>query len=81
MVLIDAATVGQDSPTSTSSGWSRSDVIALVTLLIGIPAAIVAAVILKKAAKRRHWRGNSKYIRFCRKVNNFILSIIQIEVL
>jgi hypothetical protein len=58
--LMDAATMGQGSQVSNPSGWTRSDVIALVTLLIGVPAAIVAAVALTTVAKRRCVFENSK---------------------
>lgn len=38
---------------SGGAGWSRGDIFELVALLIGIPAAIVAAFILATCYRRR----------------------------
>jgi hypothetical protein len=35
------------------AGWSRADIVALVTLLTGVPAVMVAVLVIRKYYRRR----------------------------
>lgn len=54
--LTNVATMAQESEAPKESDaqvWARGDIIALVSLLVGIPSAIVATAMLKQAVINR----------------------------
>lgn len=71
-LLIGIVAMGDDSQMSNSSGWTKSDVMALLALIIGLPAAFAAVIFIKRDLRRQ--RGElpifalivSLYPRSCR---------------
>jgi len=70
MVDVDIHTKMAAEPRNVSggAGWSRGDIFELVALLIGIPAAIVAAFMLATCYRRRRQgrTGKTLFSHICR---------------
>lgn len=45
--------MGDSSQVSNSTGWTKSDVMALLALLVGSPAAIAAVMYIKRSLRRQ----------------------------
>lgn len=56
VLLIGTVVIGDNSPMSIPTGWTKSDVIALMALVVGLPAAMVAVIVIPAVWKRHCWR-------------------------
>lgn len=75
MLLIRTVAMGDSSQMSNPTGWTKSDVLALLALLVGLPAAIVAVIVIPAVWKRHCHRRRGElstfaisaivYPRFC----------------
>lgn len=52
MLLICTVAMEDSTQTPNSNGWTKSDVLALLALAIGFPAAIVAVIVIPAVWKR-----------------------------
>lgn len=64
MLLIGSVAMGDSYQSANPTGWTKSEVIELLALIVGFPAAIVAVMVISAMWKRHRRRRRGELFTF-----------------